>query len=433
MKSILIIALWATLALASQKFEGYQVLRTQPLTQVQVNFLQKLQIQNDTDFWKEPTVNRFADIMVSPESLQPLKKSLRDQGIDYSVMIQNLEALHQHNSRPKRSTSSVFDWKDYHSHEAMNSFIDGLAATNAGWVSTQSIGQSFEGRDMRIIKIEKAGLKAPIAWIEAGIHAREWIASATTTFLINELVNDQENQEIVDNLNIHILPMANPDGYEYSRSAPENRYWRKNRGVNNGSDCIGVDLNRNFGFHWGKTGVSHDPCSEIYCGPKSFSEVESQNIRNYVETLTPIPALGHTIHSYGLLWLWPYGFDNSSRPDNWREIKQLAEDAVDAVFKVNGTEFEAKNAAEFCKSFSLSSGRFFEQFCNSLDPVGGASDDWYKGDLGTRYSFTTELRPGFFDSFGFDLPTEQIVPSGKELLAGMKVVFNKIIQDTKKP
>ena len=64
--------------------------------------------------------------------------------------------------------------------------------------------------------------------------------------------------------------------------------------------------------------------------------------------------------------------------------------------------------------------------------MGGASDDWYKGDLGTRYSFTTELRPGF-DSFGFDLPTEQIVPSGKELLAGMKVVFNKIIQDTKKP
>ena len=96
MKSILIIALWATLALASQKFEGYQVLRTQPLTQVQVNFLQKLQIQNDTDFWKEPTVNRFADIMVSPESLQPLKKSLRDQGIDYSVMIQNLVDFDKH-------------------------------------------------------------------------------------------------------------------------------------------------------------------------------------------------------------------------------------------------------------------------------------------------------------------------------------------------
>ena len=67
----------------------------------------------------------------------------------------------------------------------------------------------------------------------------------------------------------------------------------------------------------------------------------------------------------------------------------------------------------------------------SLDPVGGASDDWYKGSLGTRYSFTTELRD--YGYYGFDLPTDQIVPSGKELLAGMKVVFNKIIQDAKNP
>ena len=72
---------------------------------------------------------------------------------------------------------------------------------------------------MRVIKIEKAGPGAPIAWIEAGIHAREWIASATATFMINELVNKyEENKDIVDNLNLHFIPMANPDGYEYSRT-----------------------------------------------------------------------------------------------------------------------------------------------------------------------------------------------------------------------
>ena len=173
MKSILLLALGTTLSLASKRFDGYQMLRTQPLAQAQVKFLQKLQEEQDLDFWKDPIINRSADIMVSPENLPSLRESLKFQGIEYSVMIQDLEALHQHNSRPKRSTSSGFDWKDYHSHEAMNSFIDGLAATNAGWVSTQSIGQSYEGRDMRVIKIEKAGLKAPIAWIEAGIHARE--------------------------------------------------------------------------------------------------------------------------------------------------------------------------------------------------------------------------------------------------------------------
>ena len=37
--------------------------------------------------------------------------------------------------------------------------------------------------------------------------------------MIRELVeNYEDNKNIVDNLNIHILPLANPDGYEYSRS-----------------------------------------------------------------------------------------------------------------------------------------------------------------------------------------------------------------------
>ena len=30
--------------------------------------------------------------------------------------------------------------------------------------------------------------------------------------------------------------------------------------------------------------------------------------------------------------------------------------------------------------------------CLFPDPAAGASDDWYKGSLGTRFAFTTELR-----------------------------------------
>ena len=61
------------------------------------------------------------------------------------------------------------------------------------------------------------------------------------------------------------------------------------------------------------------------------------------------------------------------------------------------------------------------------DPAAGASDDWYRGGLGTRYSFTTELRDT--GHYGFELPPEQIIPSGEELFAGMKVVFQKLIDD----
>ena len=36
---------------------------------------------------------------------------------------------------------------------------------------------------MKVIEITKAGPGKPIAWIEAGIHAREWIARYYPTYL----------------------------------------------------------------------------------------------------------------------------------------------------------------------------------------------------------------------------------------------------------
>ena len=64
-----------------------------------------------------------------------------------------------------------YDWNNYHSHNAINGFIDSLARNNR-WIKTKSIGKTFERRDMRVIEIKKAGRNAPIAWIEAGIIAR---------------------------------------------------------------------------------------------------------------------------------------------------------------------------------------------------------------------------------------------------------------------
>ncbi len=50
----------------------------------------------------------------------------------------------------------------------------------------------------------------------AGIHAREWIGPAVGTYLVNELLNNAEaNDKYLDSFNIYLLPVANPDGYEF--------------------------------------------------------------------------------------------------------------------------------------------------------------------------------------------------------------------------
>ena len=111
-------------------------------------------------------------------------------------------------------------------------------------------------------------LRAPL-----GIHAREWIAPAVAAYVIQQLSESKEAHKYIDKFNFYLLPVANPDGYEYTRQSvrklicwvlgfelirmlflqEDNRMWRKNRRKNEGSKCYGVDLNRNFDFKFGGT------------------------------------------------------------------------------------------------------------------------------------------------------------------------------------
>ena len=95
----------------------------------------------------------------------PLKKFLGPP-LDLGTPLRFLASL----CRMLKSISPRYnlDWDDYYSHDDINAFIDELADTYSGFVSTRSIGSSFEGRDMRVIEITRAGPGAPNIWIEAG-------------------------------------------------------------------------------------------------------------------------------------------------------------------------------------------------------------------------------------------------------------------------
>ena len=80
----------------------------------------------------------------------------------------------------------------------------------------------------------------------------------------------------------HIIPVANPDGYEYSMT--KDRMWRKNRRINPGSECEGVDINRNFPKAYGVSS-STNPCHEDFRGTEAFSENEAAAMRDYLEKL----------------------------------------------------------------------------------------------------------------------------------------------------
>jgi len=386
-----------------KSYHEHTVLRTEKLSMEKTQLLRDLQVRTNLDFWRDAYPGQAADIMVSGKDMAGLKAFLESNNIEHSVMVENVQSLIEETRPRNMSAKGSMDWDDYYPHEDLQAFIQGLADTNADWARIINIGQTYEGRDMNVLAIEKAGPGAPNVWLEAGIHAREWIAPAVATYLVNELVNNNgAHPDYLDKINWYFLPCANPDGYSYSWET--DRMWRKTRSPQGG--CFGVDPNRNWDYHWGETGVSSNPCTDIFPGDKPFSEVETANIAAFVQTLNPVPVLSQCFHSYSQLQLWPYGYDYGAYPDNYEEIQQLAIDSCDAIYSVHGTIFDPINSAD-------------------LYPASGAADDWYKGVLGSRFTFTTELRDT--GNYGFILPASQIKPSGEEMWAGFEVEINRLL------
>lgn len=67
--------------------------------------------------------------------------------------------------------------------------------------------------------------------IFVGIHAREWISSAVSTYIVNELVhNSTKYEDLLRRFDFYIIPLLNPDGYAHSCNY--NRLWRKSRKAN---------------------------------------------------------------------------------------------------------------------------------------------------------------------------------------------------------
>lgn len=60
----------------------------------------------------------------------------------------------------------------------------------------------------------------PAIFIEANFHAREWVSSATATWIINELITstDPEVRAMANTVDWYIVPVANPDGFVFSHT-----------------------------------------------------------------------------------------------------------------------------------------------------------------------------------------------------------------------
>ncbi|WP_164519231.1 M14 family zinc carboxypeptidase [Pseudoalteromonas rubra] len=276
-----------------------------------------------------------------------------------------------------------------------------LAQTYPDFVELKHIGPSWEksqglgGHDLIVLvlknKKKNKWRKRPALYMQGALHAREYTPGATTLKFAKYLLENRETNAdinwIMDQREIHILLIANPDGRVL---AEQGQLWRKNT---NTAYCAlddtmrGVDLNRNFDFAWASPigGSTGEQCAATYHGPSAASEPETQAIQAYLKGLfkdrrgdllsdpAPLNTQGVflDLHSFSRFVMWPWSSELTPSPN----AEQLS---------MMGHRMAAYNG-------------YLAFQTKEIFKTGGSADGYAYGELGVA-SFTFELGNTFFES-----------------------------------
>lgn len=169
--------------------------------------------------------------------------------------------------------------------------------------------------------------KEPATLVVSTHHAREIVTPVIAIHAIDRLVNgygtDPALTALVDENEIWIAPVWNPDGYVYVFEV--DNFWRKNRRSVAGG--TGIDLNRNYPFGWaGPCPGSSSPPSATYRGPSPASEVETQTLM----ALSRDQHFGKVLdfHSSGREVVWGFGCMSHPLDAYWEEQAWMLAHAV---------------------------------------------------------------------------------------------------------
>jgi PBP1b-binding outer membrane lipoprotein LpoB len=187
----------------------------------------------------------------------------------------------------------------------------------------------FQQKMLRIGKT-RDGSKVGV-YIYCQQHAREWVTPITcietAERLLRNYATDAHTKDLVDNLDIFIVPTSNPDGGGLSmlnNQGGQGGYASKR--TNMANHCAansatyaptsgnvlsqrGVDLNRNFPSGNGAQGYSGSSTTcngETNRGPAPLSEPETKNDAWIVDTFTNI-KFSNNVHTYGGYFMWSPG------------------------------------------------------------------------------------------------------------------------------
>ncbi|XP_069177105.1 carboxypeptidase B-like [Procambarus clarkii] len=285
------------------------------------------------DIWGDNTTH--AQILVSSTCRSTLvQQVLESSEMRYWVEVEDVMSLVQQErifmETTKNNREHPMDWNVYHNTADVEKFINWVKEMGGCFVQVLTAATTEEGRQVLVIKVTDPFSDEPKTkiWIEAGIHAREWISPAVSLYILNLLITDDSWRDLLKRTEWYIVPVVNPDGYHYSFTSESARLWRKNRQTHLDRGCKGVSLIRDMDLEWSFS-TPFDPCSETYKGVTPFTEPETRGLQAIMETVGGID-LFIAFRGYGQSIVYPV-LRNDIPPANIHEHEVLAMVFVHAV------------------------------------------------------------------------------------------------------
>lgn len=251
----------------------------------------------------------------------------------------------------------------YYNYQNMTDLFFNLVANNSEIMLLESLGTTYEGRDIWMVKLsdnvneneeesgillmgahhgnEKPSYEVLIYFIKYMVenYYKENTDDDKDGLLNEDIIDGIDNdgdglvdedpsedrvRDVINNTQIFLIPMVNPDGVEFGEKGS-----RKNRVPNHGPfgfkkqvTSYGVNLNRNYGYDWiyyylfpFNYNLFYDllDSSLNYRGPHPFSENETKAIRSFVENHKINISISY--HTYSEVMFYPWYHTSKRTPD----------------------------------------------------------------------------------------------------------------------
>jgi hypothetical protein len=268
----------------------------------------------------------YALMYVVPEELN----QIRETGLVYEILKEDMNVYYR----------NFWDTRDaYHTYGEIIQLMNDLSSDYAGFCKKYNYGLSVDGRELAALKISdnvNEDEDEPEIMFDGGIHGDEIGASENLIRFAMDLCEgygtDPQITELIDNREIWLYIMVNPDG-------------RVNMSRYNSN---GVDLNRDWGYMWNGEGSSTGP----------YSQVETKALRN---CMYDNQYVIHTTYHSGTEYVsYPWSYRPDACPDN---------DHIDYL-------------ASLYSSLSGYPSFPYGQGYNGMYAINGSSKDTYYGVMG---------------------------------------------------